>query len=152
MDFDGLTDKNIDFLIKLEKQVENPNAKWVKHRGNQQKNYRLIAQNYCFVLYLRQNTYDFEHFSCGLAVIKPNGEKLSLLRYNGANHIHGDIYYKCHIHKTTEKAIKKGRKPDCEAVLTNKYNSLIGALKRLCLDANISGMPDLNLNQQSLFD
>lgn len=151
MDFDNLTEIDIERLISLPKKVVNPNTRWVELRGSKQINYQLKAEGFSFSMYLRQNTYDLEHFSCGLVCIKPDGQKLSLLRYNGSNHPHGDILYACHIHKATERAIREGKKPDSYAEQTDRYHSLDGALFCLCEDANISGLPDLKADHPDLF-
>lgn len=151
MNFDELTDKDIDSLIAIPKMVSNPNARWLDNRGSKQKNFELTSKHYLFTLYLRQNTFDEEHFSCGLAVIKPDGQRLTLLRYNGSNHPHGDILYECHIHKATEKAMQAGKKPDNHATKADRYHSLNGALYCLCNDANISGLPNLEADQPDLF-
>jgi len=151
MNFDALTDENIAKLIAMPKEVINPNAKWSEFRGSKQVNYDLKAKEYAFLLYLRQNTYDIEHFSCGLVCVAPNGQKIPLLRYNGSNHPHGEILYACHIHKATERAIHEGKKPDSYATQTDKYHSLDGALFWLCKDANISGLSNLKADHPDLF-
>lgn len=151
MNFNELTDKNIDTLITMRKQVVNPSAKWTENRGSKQKNYELKAGEYLFSLYLRQNSFDAEHFSCGLAVIKPDGQRLTLLRYNGSNHPHGEIHFACHIHRATEKAIRAGKKPESHAEQTDSYHSLEGALFCLCQDANVAGLPDLKADHPDLF-
>lgn len=151
MNFNELTDKDIHTLITMRKKTVNPSAKWIENRGSKQKNYELKAGEYLFTLYLRQNIFDIEHFSCGLAVIKPDGQRLTLLRYNGSNHPHGDIHFTCHIHTTTEKAIRAGKKPESHAEQTGRYHSLEGALFCLCKDANVTGLPDLQADHPDLF-
>jgi len=151
MNFDALTDMDIEALIATPKRVINPAAKWKDGRGSKQRNYNLEAGDFVFLLYLRQNTFDVEHFSCGLTLVKPDGQKLTLLRYNGSNHLHGDIEYACHIHKVSEKAIVGGQKPDRYAKETGEYHTLDGALFKLCQDANISGLTNLKADEPDLF-
>jgi hypothetical protein len=151
MNFDAITDIDIAELIKLEKKVKNPGSRWSESRGNKQRNYNVSGGDFLFSLYLRQNTYDEQHFSCGLSVIKPDGQKLTLLRYNGANHPHGDIKYACHIHRASERAIRERKKPEWYADETNLYHTLEGALFQLCKDANISGLANLKADEPDLF-
>lgn len=152
MNLDNLSDASIETLITMPKTVVNPNAKWVENRGSKQINYELTAENYLFTLYLRQNTFDVEHFSCGLIVIKPDGQKLTLLRYNGSNHPHGDILYKCHIHKATAKAINANKLPESYAEETDRYTDLNGAFACLCEDAKVTGLTNFEAKQSDLFN
>lgn len=151
MNFDLLTDDDISTLIALPKQVSNPTVRWQEKPGHQQRNYKLVGGNYIFELYQRQNLFDKNDFSCGLKVIKPNGQPLTLLRHNGSSHIHRDIVFLCHIHKATHKNIAAGKKPDSYAEPTNRYRSLDGALACLVDDANISGLETTQHDMPSLF-
>jgi hypothetical protein len=151
MNYDALTDTDIEALIATPKRVKNPSARWRDGRGSKQCNYNLEAGDFVFLLYLRQNTFDAEHFSCGLTLVKPDGQKLTLLRYNGSNHLHGDIKYACHIHKVSEKGMVAGKKPDRYAKETVKYHTLDGALFNLCQDANITGLANLKADEPDLF-
>lgn len=151
MNFDALTDSDIDYLITSSKCVKNPSARWSESRGNKQKNFNVEGGGLLYLLYLRQNTYDDQHFSCGLVVIKPDGQKLTLLRYNGANHVHESIRCACHVHKASERAIREGRKPEYHAQETDRYHTLDGALFALCKDANISGLANLTPDEPDLF-
>lgn len=65
---------------------------------------------------------------------------MTLARYNGSSHPHGDISYRPHIHRATEKAILAGRKPESEAEETNRYRTLQGALACLVKDFNVMGL------------
>lgn len=68
------------------------------------------------------------------------GSPLTLARYNGPSHIHGDISYRPHIHRATERAIAAGKKPESEAYETNRYDTLSGALACLAEDYNLDGI------------
>jgi hypothetical protein len=83
---------------------------------------------------------DTEDFSCGLRWLMPSGETLTLRRYNGANHAHGEARYQCHIHMATEEAIRRGLKPERQIVLADRYHTLDGALYSLIEDCNVSGL------------
>ena len=57
-----------------------------------------------------------------------------------ANHQHGDIRYKPHIHRATETAILAGRKPEYAAEETTRYATIKGALACLIEDFSLSGI------------
>ena len=63
-----------------------------------------------------------------------------LSRYNGANHPHGEIRYRYHIHLTTAEAIAAGRRIDSHAEETNRYTTLEGALACLIEDCGVCGL------------
>lgn len=151
MNFDLLSDADITTLIELPKKVTNPTTRWQEKPGHQQRNYKLTGGDYIFELYQRQNLFDKSDFSCGLKVVKPDGQPLTLLRYNGSSHIHQDIVLHCHIHKATYKKIAAGKKPDSHAEPTKRYHSLDGALACLVEDANISGLGKMQHDMPSLF-
>jgi hypothetical protein len=96
-----------------------------------------------------------DSFSCGINWVAPNGECLTLKRYNGPSHFHPNhmegtkTSYECHIHIATERYIKANRKPEGFAEATDRYVTLEGAFHCLITDCHISGIgttPD-NLNQ-----
>ncbi len=165
MAFESLTDDRIDDLIKCPKRLENPQARSKNKAGHEQINYRARAidnSGYLFEIYKRQNLREGmeDDFSCGISWIAPNGETLTLKRYNGPSHNHPnhlekeELGYNCHIHIATEKYIKSNRKTEGFAEITNKYNTIEGALHCLVKDCNISGIstnPD-NTNQTKLFE
>lgn len=151
MNFDQLTDTDIAVLINHPKRVKNPKARWSEARGTKQKNHIVDGGHSQFGLYLRQSTFDQRNFSCGLWVVQPDGERLTLLRYNGESHIHNEIVRQCHIHKASEEAISLGKKPEFFALQTDRYHSLDGALYCLCQDANIDGLNNLTPDEADLF-
>ena len=63
---------------------------------------------------------DDQDFSCGLALVRRGGKPLSLVRYNGASHAHGEIRYRCHIHRATAEAMSVGTKADAHAESTER--------------------------------
>lgn len=98
------------------------------------------GREYRFLVYQRENLLDRLSYSCGIVYLPPGGPRLTLARYNGPSHQHGDIRYKPHIHRTTEAAISAGRKPEHAAEGTLRYNTLEGALACLIEDFNLSGL------------
>ena len=152
MAFESITDNKLAELLKLPKRISNLGIRPKMKDGHEQFNYILSCignDKYRFELYTRQNKREGmeDAFSCGLNWVAPNGETLTLCRYNGPNHDHPNhlenerLGYKCHIHKTTEKYIKANRKPEGFAEKTERYYTLNGALHCLVTDCNISGIP-----------
>jgi hypothetical protein len=151
MAFDSISDNKIAQLLRLHKQVINPNVRPKLKDGYEQYNYNISCPDnnkYRFGLYTRQNKREGmeDDFSCGLNWVASNGETLVLCRYNGPNHDHPNhlenekLGYNCHVHKTTEKYIKANRKPEGYAEKTERYYTLKGALHCLVNDCNISGI------------
>ena len=79
-------------------------------------------------------------FSCGISYHPPGAPSLTLARYNGPSHEHGDIAYCTHIHRASERAIAAGEKPESEAEETNRFETLEGALACLIEDFNLAGL------------
>ncbi len=52
MNFDCLTNHDIEHLVRLPKQVKNPNIRWSEKPGHRQKNYKVTSGDYLFELYL----------------------------------------------------------------------------------------------------
>lgn len=165
MAFESLSNDKIADLLNCPKQLTNPQTRSKHKDGHEQVNYKAIATDgseHEFEIYKRQNLRDGmeDDFSCGISWIAPNGETLTLKRYNGPNHDHPNHLEKvrlgltCHIHIATEKYINANRKPEGFAEATNRYNSIDGALHCLVTDCKITGIsttPD-NLSQKKLFE
>lgn len=151
MNFDALSDDDITALIEMRKRVSNPGVRWSVKPGHKQRNFKVKGGDYLFELYERQGQYDIDDFSCGLKVIKPDGQPLTLLRHNGSSHLHGEIKFQCHIHRATKQAMLAGRKPESFADVTDCYHTLQGALCCLVQDASIEGLADLRRDEPDLF-
>ena len=93
-----------------------------------------------FLVYQRQNLEDAHDFSCGIAYLPRGAPPLTLARYNGPSHEHGDIVYRPHIHRASESAIGAGRKAESDATETGRFESLEGALACLVEDYDVSGL------------
>ena len=76
---------------------------------------------------------------------------MTLARYNGPSHRHGEIAFRPHIHRATERAIVKGKKPESEAEETDGFEDLDGALVRLIEDFNLSGVEVSHNPQLEMF-
>ncbi len=161
MAFESVTDEKIKELIKMPKKVSNPPPRSKTKEGHEQYSYKIksiASDEYEFELYTRQNLREGmeDAFSCGIRWIAPNGESLTLKRYNGPNHNHPnhledeELGYVCHIHKATEKYIKANRHADGFAEATKNYQTLKGALHCLVNDCNISGI-NTEADQAKLF-
>ena len=143
------TDEELDLLRAVRKHVTNPGARWtekpVTAPAHRQRSFKVVRedgrQENRFEIYQRQNLLDDSDFSCGIAQVSLDGSRLTLARYNGPGHEHGDIIYRPHIHRATAEAIASGRKPEREAVQTGRFATLVGALTCLMDDYNITGLP-----------
>lgn len=151
MAFESLTDDIIAELLNCPKRLTNPQARSRIKDGHEQFNYKVVAtdgSDHQFELYKRQNLRDEmqDDFSCGINWVAPNGETLTLKRYNGPNHNHPNhiekfsLGFNSHVHVATEKYIKANRKAEGFAEVTSRYNSLEGALHCLVIDCNITGI------------
>ena len=93
-----------------------------------------------FAIYQRQNLLDPSDFSCGIRCYRVGTTLLTLARYNGPSHLHGDIRYQAHIHRATADAISAGRRPESDATETDRYTTLEGATACLLEDFNVDGL------------
>lgn len=145
-----LTDDVIQELLSLPKFILNPKARKISKRGSEQVNYDVEGESgEKFKVYLRQNLRIPEGFSCGLLYVTDSGDTITLTRYNGSDHEHGNplddgkpLPVACHIHRATQKYMLAGRKAEHYADTTTRYSNLDGALKAMCFDCNISGLGD----------
>lgn len=151
MAFESITDNKIQELLACKKRLTNPNARSRMKDGHEQVNYKVVAldeRGHEFEVYRRQNKREGmeDDFSCGISWIAPNGETLTLKRYNGPNHNHTNhlekelLGYENHMHIATEKYIKASRKAEGFAEKTDRYKTVDGALHCLITDCNISGI------------
>lgn len=137
------TDIELAELWATPKRVANPGARWLKKPGHQQRNFQVTGledTSVRFAIYQRQNENDQGDFSCGIAYLPLGGSRLTLARYNGSSHIHGEIAYRPHIHRATARAINDGKKPESEAEETDQYTTIEGAFRQLLLDFKIQGI------------
>ena len=141
------TDGELAELRSMPKRATNPRARWSEkprtrpaHRQRGFQASGLEGEEARFSVYQRQNLADESDFSCGIAYLPHGGPPLTLARYNGPGHEHGDIVDLPHIHRATEKAIAAGRKPESEAEATGRFETLEGALTRLIQDFNLDGL------------
>lgn len=154
------TDDELNDLGQLPKRVTNPGARWSEKPGvhpvHRQRTFRATGtteddQQLRFLIYQRQSLRDQHSYSCGIVYRAPGGVRLTLARYNGSSHQHGDIRYQPHIHRATEAAITDGKKPEHAAEETTRYQTLEGALACLIEDFSLSGIR-ANPDQPSLFN
>ena len=127
----------------MAKHVTNPGARWNVKTGHRQRNFHIGAGpegETRFDIYQRQSEHDCDDFSCGIAFLPLGGARLTLARYNGPSHIHGDIEFKPHIHRATAKAIAAGKKPESEAAETDRFTTLDGAFRCLLDDFRVKGI------------
>ena len=147
-----MTNEELDGLRVAVKRVTNPRAQWREKPGHRQRNFTAEGDGGAvYRIYLRQNLNDDKDFSCGPALAQRGGKSLSLVRYNGASHAHGEIRYRCHIHRATAEAISAGRKADGHAEATDRYRTLDGAFACLIEDCGVQGLTAQH-DKRDLFD
>ena len=93
-----------------------------------------------FDIYQRQNLDDEADFASGIALVAVDGSRLTLARYNGPSHEHGDIRYRPHIHRANAESIATGGKPERHAEETDRFVTLEGAFACLLEDFNVVGV------------
>ena len=141
------TKAELDAFRSMPKRITNPRAHWLeKPKGrpvHRQRNFQVSGETdeeARFLVYQRQNLEDEHDFSCGIAYLPRGAPPVTLARYNGPSHEHGDIVYHPHIHRASEGAITAGRKAESDATETSRFESLEGALACLVEDYNVSGL------------
>lgn len=151
------TDDELVALRVMPKRVTNSGARWSdkpKARpAYRQRVFQVLGledEVARFLIYQRHSLDDEHDFSCGIAYLPSGGPTLTLARYNGPGHVHGDIVFRPHIHRASERAIAAGMKPESEAEETDQFGTLEGALACLIDDFKVS---DLNArsDQPELF-
>ncbi len=137
-----LSNDELDQLRSIQKRVTNPGARWQEKPGrHKQRNFKAVAKDGMhYRIYQRQNLDDSLDFSCGLAMTRPGAKPLSLVRYNGASHVHGEIRCACHIHHAAAEALTAGKRADSQAEATDRYRALEGALACLIEDCGVEGL------------
>ena len=141
------TEAELEALRSMSKRVTNPGARWQEkpkvRPAHRQRSFQLVTSSDRedrFLIYQRQNLVDQHDFSCGIAYLPRGAPQLTLARYNGPSHEHGDISYRPHIHKASESAIAAGKRAESVATETSRFESLEGALACLVEDYNVSGL------------
>ena len=137
------SDDDLAELQTVPKMVTNPGARWVSKPGHRQRNFQVIAgdmDEIALAIYQRQSELDDDDFSCGIAFLPPSGTRLTLARYNGPSHIHGEIEFRPHIHYATARAIAAGKKPESEAEETDRFTTLDDAFRCLLEDFHVGGV------------
>lgn len=145
------TTAELEALQQMPKRVTNPKARWSKkpevRPSHRQRNFSARGDDdemAEFQIYQRQNLNDEMDFSCGI-IYRPRGaEKLTLVRYDGPSHVHGDIDFRPHIHRASERAIAMGKKPELEAVETDRFQCVEGAFACLVADFRVTGLDSLS--------
>ena len=139
------TDDDLKALHDMPKRATNPRARWtIKPKvmpSHRQREFQVRGEgDVRFAIYQRQSLEDESDFSCGIRYCPSGATPLTLARYNGPSHVHGEIRYRAHIHGATASAIAAGRKPESYATPTDRYATLEGALACLLQDFHVNGV------------
>ncbi len=141
------SDEDLESFRTVRKRVINPGSHWSEKPArapvHRQRSFKVVSEpddELRFEIYQRQSMQDDLDFSCGIAHVSLDGSRLTLARFNGPGHEHGDIHYRPHIHRATAKSIASGRRPEREATETDRYTTLEGALRCLLADFNVRGI------------
>ena len=140
------TEEELTRLRSMPKRVTNPRARWLEkpkaRPAHRQRGYHVSGsqEEARFEVYQRQNLTDENDFSCGIAYLPHGSPPLTLARYNGPSHPHGEITYLPHIHLASEQAMAAGRRPESGAQETDRFSTLEGALACLIEDFSLSGL------------
>ena len=141
------SEAELEALRSVPKRVTNPRARWLNkpraRPSHRQRCYQVSGDSddeSRFEVYMRQNMHDRADFSCGILYLPRGGQPLTLARYNGPSHEHGDIVYRPHIHRASERAMAEGRKAEYYAAETDRFAFLDGALVCLMEDFNVTGV------------
>lgn len=141
------TESELDDLRSMPKRITNPRARWLEkpkaRPSHRQRSFQLAGgddEKVHFRVYQRQNLEDQQDFSCGISFLPRGAQPLTLARYNGPSHEHGDIAYRPHIHRASEQAIAAGKKAESDATKTDRFDTLNGALACLTEDFNVTGV------------
>lgn len=142
------TDRQIEALRSMPKRVINPNAAWTEKRSpthaQRERKFDVVGQldgMEKFKVYQRRSMDYADNFSCGISYDPPRRRSVMLARYNGPSHKHGEIVFETHIHTATQAAMIAGDKPDSFAEVTDRFETIEGALDCLKRDFNIEGFP-----------
>ena len=152
------SDRELAVLQQLPKRIINPRARWLEkpreRPAYRQRTFQASGQEdekVQFSIYQRQNLNDESDFSCGILYIPAGAPTLTMARYNGPSHVHGDIVYQSHIHRASENAIAAGKKPESQAEASSRFQTLQGALACLMQDFNLIGLEAQDDDQLRMF-
>lgn len=150
------SEEELDELRESPKRVTNPGSRWSEKPSgapvHRQRSFKATgdAAGTRFDIYQRQNLDDEADFSSGIALVSVDGSRLTLARYNGPSHEHGDIRYRPHIHRANAESIATGGKPERHAAETDRFVTLEGAFACLLEDFNVAGVSARHDGQRPL--
>ncbi len=151
------SEEELNALRLAPKRVTNPGSRWSEKPSgapvHRQRSFKATGEGAAgtrFDLYQRQNLLDEADFSSGIALVSVDGARLTLARYNGPSHEHGDICYRPHIHRANAESIATGSKPERHAEETDRFVTLEGAFACLIEDFNIAGVSATHDSQRTL--
>ena len=150
-----LTDKEIRDLIDEPKKMNCSTGSLLRDMKTKKGRASSVLQNAFrfprqnaegdWQIYLRRNRENALDFSCGMEFVpKGRNQGFTLRRYNG-KHYHSNRleeqapFYDFHIHQATEKYQRSSYKDEHYAMPTDRYADLVGALRCLLTDFQVTG-------------
>ena len=142
---EDLTDGEIRLLLESPKRVTHRPKRPKAKPGHDEWEWGLETTDgtYRFALYARQLHDDPDDFSCGLRLLLPSGDEVTLARCNGPAHLHRNpiertrIEFQPHRHLATERYIRAGRAADQYAEACEDYDTLATALQALARECRV---------------
>ena len=91
-----------------------------------------------FSVYIRRGLFEAGDYSCGIGYRSERKESLMLARYDGGGHEHREIVDRPHIHWLTADSLSSTSIPELEAAVTDRFDTLGGAVYCLIEDFDLS--------------
>jgi len=148
-----MTNENIDYLIKCEKNIiESERKDFKNNQGHKRNNFNLLSAdgNHKFHVFMRINETFNENFSIGLVYHPINDKGIMLFRCNGPhnheerqNSNHHNSY---HYHIETEDNILEDLNPMYHSVIVDEYATFKEAFQFFVKHCNIKNAEEYFLN------
>lgn len=140
IDPSSLSDDDLSYYRECPKIIINPKTRW-KDKLSKHRQRDFVAKStdgIQYLIYCRKSITDPVDFSCGVILNCGRGKSITLVRYNGANHQHGNIRFQCHIHLATADNVRSmKKKDDAHATITTRYNNFDHAFSCLISDCGV---------------
>lgn len=157
IEFMQMTNENIDYLIKCEKDIVSLDKKDFKiEQGHKKNGFKLksIDQKHKFSVFMRVNCEFEENFSIGLIYHPLDDKSIMLFRCNGPhNHIErpdSEHYVSFHYHYEREENILEGLNPMNHTKIVEDYSTFKEAFHFFITHCRISNAEEFFPNFSAL--